>query len=144
MPTSGRPRSGLCGCRTGGSWRTVARSTSSPPSDTVIVLVVLLLAAAAVSLYDAARRPTLRRLAMRNVGRRRGEALLVVAGSLLGTAIITASFIVGDSLGASVRDSARTQLGPIDEVVATDRPADLDRVAAAVRGSGLPGTDGTL
>src|SRR5204862_5528995 len=82
----------------------------------VAVLVLLLVATAGVALYDAVRRPTLRRLAMRNVGRRRGEALLVVAGSLLGTAIITASFIVGDSLGASVRDSARTQLGPIDEV----------------------------
>src|SRR3954451_13622894 len=103
------------------------------------LLVLILVAAGAVAVFDAVRRPTLRRLALRHVGRRRAEALLVVAGSLLGTAIITASFIVGDSLGASVRDSARTQLGPIDEVVATNQPADLDRVAAAVRGNGLPG-----
>ena len=63
----------------------------------VIILVLL-----AVSLFDLARRPTIRRLALRNLTRRRGEAALVVLGSLLGTAIITAAFIVGDSLGASV------------------------------------------
>jgi putative ABC transport system permease protein len=90
-----------------------------------------------------ARRPTVRRLALRNEARRKGEAVLVVAGSLLGTAIITASFIVGDTLGASIRDSARTELGPIDETV---RVADLSRLGdaeAAVRPP-LPGTDGTL
>src|SRR5438094_1543717 len=104
------------------------------------LLVLLLVIAGGIALYDATRRPTLRRLALRNIGRRRGEALLVVAGSLLGTAIITASFIVGDSLGASVRDSARTQLGPIDEVVKTNDAAGLDRLATAVgRPSGADG-----
>src|SRR5438874_3709109 len=106
----------------------------------MVPLVFLLFVAAVVAAHDATRRPTLRRLALRNVVRRRGEAVLVVAGSLLGTAIITASFIVGDSLGASVRDSARTQLGPIDEVVKTNDAAGLDRLATAVgRPSGVDG-----
>ncbi|MGH8937505.1 MAG: ABC transporter permease [Acidimicrobiia bacterium] len=63
------------------------------------------------------RRPLLRRLAIRAAGRRPTETALVVLGSLLGTAIITGSFIVGDTLDASIRASAWTQLGPVDEVV---------------------------
>ena len=49
-----------------------------------------------------------RRLALRNISRRKGEALLIVAGSLMGTAIITASFVVGDTFNSSIRDIART------------------------------------
>jgi len=64
-------------------------------------------------------RPVLRRLALRNAIRRPREAMLVILGSLLGTAIITGSLIVGDTLSHSIREVAYTQLGPIDEVVAT-------------------------
>src|SRR5256885_2111539 len=39
-----------------------------------------------------------RRLAVRNAVRRRNEALLIVLGSLFGTAIATTAFVVGDSL----------------------------------------------
>lgn len=97
----------------------------------------------AVVLHDLARRPTIRRLALRNVSRRKGEAALVVLGSLLGTAIVTASFIVGDTLQASVRDAARTQLGPIDEVVQVTGLSALPSATAAV-GRGVPRTDGQI
>ena len=70
------------------------------------------------------------RLAGRNTLRRKGEALLVVLGSLLGTAIITSSFVVGDTLHATIRDQARTRLGPIDEVVLVH---DLAAARACVR-----------
>lgn len=63
------------------------------------------------------RRPVLRRLAIRNAVRRPRETLLVLLGSLLGTAIITGSFVVGDTLDASLRRGAATRLGPIDEVI---------------------------
>jgi putative ABC transport system permease protein len=81
------------------------------------VLLVAVALLVAVSALDAARSPTLRRLAWRNVARRRGEAALVLSGCLLGAAIITSSYLVGDSLRASVRDVARTELGPVDELV---------------------------
>ena len=42
-------------------------------------------------LYVLARKPVLRRLALRNARRRPREAMLVIAGSLLGTAIMTTS-----------------------------------------------------
>ncbi len=61
-------------------------------------------------------RPVSRRLAFRNAARRPREALLVIAGSMLGTALMTAAFVVGDTFNASVRANAYTQLGPIDEV----------------------------
>jgi putative ABC transport system permease protein len=69
------------------------------------------------TLYQAIRRPILRKLAVRDAVRRPSETVLVVAGSLLGTALITGSLIVGDTLDSSIRASATTQLGPVDEVL---------------------------
>ena len=47
----------------------------------------------------------LRRLAARQLSRRPAEAFIVIAGALLGTTMIVASLVVGDSL-ASVRQTA--------------------------------------
>ncbi len=77
-------------------------------------------------------RPVLRRLALRNAARRPREAVLVIAGSLLGTALMTAAFVVGDTFNASVRANAYTQLGPIDEV-ATVPLARADSLAPLTR-----------
>jgi putative ABC transport system permease protein len=88
------------------------------------------------------QRPVLRRLAVRNAVRRPREATLVVVGSLLGAAIITGSAIVGDTVGASIRQVARTHLGPIDELVSARGPADqrqLLRVLQPVAGGDIDG-----
>jgi hypothetical protein len=53
-------------------------------------------------------------MAARNIGRRRGEALLVVAGAMLGTAIITSSFVVGDVDRRRDATSPEPSYGPID------------------------------
>jgi putative ABC transport system permease protein len=68
-------------------------------------------------LYVLLRRPVLRRLALRNMVRRPREAVLVVVGSMLGAAIITGSFVIGDAMNASIRQVAREHLGPVDELV---------------------------
>lgn len=68
-------------------------------------------------LYILARRPILRRLALRNAVRRPREGMLVVLGSLLGAAIITGSAVVGDTMDSSIRQIARQHLGPVDELV---------------------------
>ena len=86
-----------------------------------LVPIVLMLVVAV--LIVAARSPVQRRLALRNVKRRKNEAALVIIGSLLGTALITGSFIVGDTLDSSIRATAETQLGPIDEIVVAPDPA---------------------
>ena len=63
-------------------------------------------------------RAPLARLAQRAV-KRRGQTVLVLAGVVIATAVVTSAGVVGDSLRASVRRSAVTQLGPVDEEVLT-------------------------
>jgi putative ABC transport system permease protein len=104
-------------------------------------LVALLLLPLAVT---ALRQRTLVRMAMRNIRRRRGEAALVVAGALLGTAIITSAFVLGDVVEGSFSDAARTQYGPVDVVVTTLGGADITDVVKAVEAAGIDGIDGLL
>ncbi|HVF76168.1 MAG TPA: FtsX-like permease family protein [Acidimicrobiales bacterium] len=91
-----------------------------------------------------ARRPVLRRLAVRNAVRRPREAMLVLLGSLLGTAIITGSFVVGDTLDASLRRSAYTQLGPVDMIVPVAGAAAGREVEASLRSLPDDAVDGLL
>ncbi len=104
-------------------------------------LVALLLLPLAVT---AVRQRTLVTMAMRNIRRRRGEAALVVAGALLGTALITSAFVVGDVIEGSFADAARTQYGPVDVVVTTAGGADITDVGKAVEAAGIDGIDGLL
>lgn len=83
----------------------------------MIALLLISLVVAAPFLFVLARRPILRRLAIRNALRRPREATLVVLGSLLGAAIITGSAVVGDTMDSSIRQIARQHLGPVDELV---------------------------
>ena len=64
-------------------------------------------------------RPTLRRLAVRSAQRHRGETLLIVLGCMLGTAIITGSLLVGDTLDASLRARVPERLGPTDVIISS-------------------------
>lgn len=91
---------------------------------TILATAVLVLLLPLV-LHDAIRRPTIRRLGLRNVVRRRGEAALVIGGSMLATALIVASFVVGSSFDESIRNIAQTRLGPIDEIVFVE---DVERI----------------
>ncbi len=95
-------------------------------------------------LYTLLRHRSLGTMAMRNLRRRRGEAVLVIAGSLLGTAIITSSFVVGDIVDGSITDVARTQLGPVDVTLSPSDPSDAAAVLAAVRSASLAEVDGVL
>jgi hypothetical protein len=105
-------------------------------------LVGLLGAALAVTAVLALRGPLARRLALRQVNRRRGEAALVVTGSVLGTAIIVGSFIVGDTFNFSIKQGAYDHLGVIDEVVGSPTPAQGE--AAARRLAALAGDQAVL
>jgi putative ABC transport system permease protein len=109
--------------------------------NVLMILAGLLVLPVAV---DIVTKGSFRRLALRNISRRKGEAVLVVAGSMLGTAIITASFIVGDTFDASIRDIARRDLGPTDEVVGVAGFDEDGAVRGAVLGTPIDGTDGTL
>ena len=95
-------------------------------------------------LFVLARKPVLRRLAVRNAVRRPRETALVVLGSLLGTAIMTGSFVVGDTFNSSIRRTAYTQLGPIDEIVSATGLAAGPALDARLAGLRDPSVDGTL
>jgi putative ABC transport system permease protein len=93
----------------------------------------------------ALRGPLARRLALRQVNRRRAEAALVVAGSVLGTAIIVGSLVVGDTLDFSFKQDAYRTLGVVDEVVSSPDPAqgaEAARRLETLRGD--PAVDGLL
>lgn len=106
--------------------------------------LVVALVVSAPFLFVLVARPIQRRIAVRNATRRPIEALLVIAGTLLGTAIITGSLIVGDTIDRSIRASAYEQLGPIDETVSVsgvDAGAELED---ALAGFEHPDVDGVL
>lgn len=86
------------------------------PNLLIPLLTALALALAALVLV-AVRQPVSRRLAFRQVARRRTEAALVIGGSMLGTAIVIGALVVGDTLNFSVRQEAYRTLGPVDERV---------------------------
>lgn len=109
-----------------------------------VVALVLLALLLPVTLHDLVRRPTIRRMGFRNVSRRRGEATLVVAGSMLATALIAASFIIGDSFGASVRDLAQHRWGPVDEIVTVDDPTQQQPLADGIAAANSSDIDGVL
>ena len=94
-----------------------------------IAVLVLLLPPV---IHDLVRRPTIRRLGIRNVTRRRGEAALVVGGSMLATALIVASLVIGSSFDTSIRGIAATSYGPTDEVVLLDTPGEAAELTAAI------------
>ena len=107
------------------------------------LLVAAGIAAAAVVLI-AVRRPALARIAVRGAARRKGETVLVILGSLLGTAIITGSLIVGDTLDASLRVSAENNLGPVDLMVTSADPRAGSEAAQALEGFDADDVDGVL
>ena len=100
-------------------------------AGTLVVMLAIVAIATVLVVWQAIRKGVLRRLAVRDAVRRPSETTLVIIGSLLGTAIVTGSFIVGDTLDSSIRATATTQLGPVDEVLTV--PSDVS--AAEVTGA---------
>ncbi len=95
-------------------------------------------------LVIAARKPVLRRLAVRNASRRPRETALILLGALLGTAIITGSATVGDTLGNSIRQGASTKLGPVDEIVRGTDAAQQQAILTTLEAAPSPDIDGIL
>src|ERR687891_1233274 len=107
--------------------------------------LVVGLAAATVFVLFLLGRAVLRRLALRQIVRRPAETVLVVLGSVLGTALIMASLVVGDSLDRSVRQIAYDVLGPVDESVSSASLRQGDEVAARLASLAAdPRVDGVL
>ena len=110
----------------------------------LVVLGALALALLAPLVVTAIRQRTLASMAMRNIGRRRAEAALIVAGALLGTAIITSSLVVGDVIEGSFADAARTRYGPVDLTLTPVDGGNLDDIVGAVEAAQIQEIDGLL
>src|SRR5438876_12298082 len=118
MRSSARAPTGSCGCGTGRSSRRPRRGAAEmalPDWSAWAILVGVILAAIVVGL-----RPLLARLAARNIGRRKSRVLTVVAGLLVGTAIISSSLVVGDTLSYIFLQDVYVRLGAIDEIVSNE------------------------
>lgn len=111
------------------------------------LLTVLTIVAAALTIpatVNLFRRADLRRMALRNVARRPVETALIIVGSALGTAIIAAALMVGDTFDASIRDIARRDLGEIDLIATFDDETDLNEAVSRLDSSAPEGVDGHL
>lgn len=73
--------------------------------------------AVAVMIGLALRSRMLFKLGLRNVTRRRARSSLIVVGLMLGTTIIAAALITGDTIAHTVRSDVITSLGNADEVI---------------------------
>ncbi len=78
-------------------------------------LLLLAFVSAALVALEAARRPILARMAARNAWRRPRQTATVVAGLMVGTAIVSAALVAGDSAGYAIRGYVYQSLGHIDE-----------------------------
>jgi putative ABC transport system permease protein len=102
----------------------------------VLLLGVLAIALGAVAVL-ALRNRVFFRLGVRSVRRRPGRSALIVAGLMLGTAIIAAALATGDTMGRTIRSSAVTALGQTDELVSAKGAQVTGLNAAAGTASGV-------
>src|SRR5881409_605304 len=112
-PPSARGPIASCACGTArSSRRRGAGRMALPETSAWAILIGVLLVAAVVGF-----RPLLARLAARNIGRRKSRVLIVVAGLLVGTAVISSSLVVGDTLSYIFLEDVYARLDAIDELV---------------------------
>src|SRR3990172_7710738 len=80
-------------------------------------LAGFVLVATVIVLAHVARAPILARMAVRNIQRRRSRLAIVVGGLMIGTAIISSSLVVGDTLEHIFIDDVYVRLHAVDEWV---------------------------
>jgi putative ABC transport system permease protein len=88
------------------------------PLETLLVVlgVGIVIALGAVGLL-ALRNPVFFKLGVRNATRRRARSALIVLGLMLGTTIVAAALVTGDTMSHTIRATATQSLGETDEVV---------------------------
>jgi putative ABC transport system permease protein len=79
-----------------------------------IALLVSMAIAIALVFLDAKRHKILFTMATRNILRRKGTTALVIGGLMIGTAIISTSLVVGDTMNNMIVKQATNSLGEVD------------------------------
>ena len=83
------------------------------PLDTLLVILAVALGIAfGILAVLVLRNPVLFRLGVRNIGRRRARTGLIVLGLMLGTTIVAAALVTGDTMSHTIRTTATAALGP--------------------------------
>jgi putative ABC transport system permease protein len=77
-------------------------------------LVAAVAILAILILVDASRNRILFSMSLRNIVRRPGTTALVIGGLMVGTAIISASFVVGDTMDNMITDQVTKGMGQVD------------------------------
>src|SRR5213594_920373 len=112
-PSSAHGPTASCGCGTARSSRRRGAGRMALPEASAWAIVIGVVLVTAVVGF----RPLLARLAARNIGRRKSRVLIVVAGLLVGTAVISSSLVVGDTLSYIFLEDVYARLDAIDELV---------------------------
>ncbi len=92
----------------------------APMSAVAAAFGVLFAIGCGALLFILIRNPILVRMAARNVPRRRAQSILIVAGLMLATVIISSAFTTGDSVAFSIDRSATDSLRSLDMLVRVD------------------------
>ncbi len=108
-----------------------------PVETLLVILVAALVVALGIVAVLALRNRILFKLAVRNVGRRRGRSALIVVGLMLATAIMAAALTTGETMTHTIRASAVDALGNTDETVAPKGATeDIPGALGAATGTG--------
>lgn len=90
-----------------------------------VVLGVLFAFMAGALIFISVKNLILVKMAMRNVRRRPARGLLIVAGLMLATAIITSAFTTGDSVTFSIKKNVTDSLRTLDEIIRIDEDSEV-------------------
>src|SRR3954471_7726050 len=96
-----------------------------PAGPLAAALAVILVAAVGLLTAMAARNLVFLKIGLRNIPRRRSRTALIVAGLMLGTAIIASSLMTGDTMASAVRGAVTKSLGVTDELTTAGTNANV-------------------
>ena len=95
------------------------------------VLLAVFLPSLAVIVVMALRNRVMLKMGLRNIPRRKAQTALIVAGIMISTLIMAASFGTGDTLTFSIKKAVVDGLGTIDEFVLSARAMERMTSSAA-------------
>ena len=96
----------------------------------MVALLAIFLPSLAVVGMLAWRNRIMLKLGLRNIPRRRAQAVLIIIGVMLSSVIISAAFGTGDTISFSIRNEAVKVLGAIDEIIVSARATSEDSFAS--------------
>jgi putative ABC transport system permease protein len=104
------------------------------PVDSLMTGLLLILGVSLLTVaWIAWRRRVMFKMGMRNIPRRKAQTVLIVAGLMLSTMIISASLGTGDTLNHSVSKDVYEMLGPVDEVVVYSQDSEGEAASAGAQ-----------